>query len=426
MRPHSHRRAGTCCALVLGFGTAATADACEMHTLLGITPATGVWPTTTAPVGPGLDSAPAYLTTASISASFDTAAAHVSDPSINQWLINTTGTKGHSPSAAINATVSQIDANVRTVAYNASSVYVRASDIPSHAVGPFPGNPATPTDRNWTVRIPRSPTVQTGTKSTVAMGPIGVMVNGVAFFDARDAQSYNNQNVWHQNANVFEASSFDGGPGHPAPDRTNMSTGTYHYHQAPLALLNEIDPGNTGQHHSPLLGFAFDGFPIYGPYGFANADGTGGVDRIISGYQLRSITLRTTLPNGTALSPAQYGPAVGTQYPLGAYVEDYAWSAGAGDLDQYNGRFSVTPEYPQGIYAYFVTLDAAGKAAYPYIIGPQYYGVLATDNLPGSTIVVPADVNFYTPDTPEPAGLALFALATPTLTLRRQRRTATV
>jgi hypothetical protein len=325
----------------------------------------------------------------------------ITDPAIISWMINSGGTKGHSTSSTINAVVSKIDADVRTVAYNTGGVYVRASDIPSHDVGPFPGNPATPTDRNWTVHIPRNPQAQTGTKTATRLGPIGVMVNGVAIFDARDAASYSNQNVWHQNANYFEASSFDGAPGHPAPDQQNPSTGTYHYHQAPLALVNEIDPGNTGQHHSSLIGFAWDGFPIYGPYGYANVDGTGGIKRITSGYQARGITQRTTLADGTALQPSQYGPAVTAQYPLGAYVEDYAWLATAGDLDQYNGRFAVTPEYPQGTYAYFVTLDGAGKAAYPYIIGPQYYGVVATDNLPGSTITVPADVVYYT--APEPA-----------------------
>jgi hypothetical protein len=124
--------------------------------------------------------------------------------------------------------------------------------------------------------------------------------------------------------------------------------------------------------HSPLLGFAFDGFPVYGAYGFANANGSGGVRRIVSGYQLRSITTRTTLPNGTQLPPNQYGPAVSTQYPLGYYLEDFEYVTGLGDLDTYNGRVAVTPEYPAGTYCYWTTMDAAGNTAYPYVVGPSY------------------------------------------------------
>ena len=169
--------------------------------------------------------------------------------------------------------------------------------------------------------------------------------------------------------------------------------GNYHYHQAPLALLNQLDPGNSGEHHSPIIGFAFDGFPVYGPYGFANSDGSGGIVRESSSYTLRSITQRHTLPDGTVLPSNQWGPDVSAQFPLGSYVEDYTYAPGVGSLDQYNGRFVVTPQYPQGTYAYFVSLNAAGSSVYPYIIGPQYYGVVDTGNLQGGNIVVPADVN---------------------------------
>ena len=45
-----------------------------------------------------------------------------------------------------------------------------------------------------------------------------------------------------------------------------------------------------------------------------------------------------------------------------------------GSLDAYNGKFAVTPEYPNGTYAYFMTETAAGVPVYPYVIGPQYFG----------------------------------------------------
>ena len=74
------------------------------------------------------------------------------------------------------------------------------------------------------------------------------------------------------------------------------------------------------------------------------------------------------------LTAKQYGPAVSATYPLGRYVQDYDYVAGSGDLDQYNGRFSVTPDFPAGTYAYFVTLNNDGSPAFPYIINVQIYG----------------------------------------------------
>jgi hypothetical protein len=388
--------------------------ACDEHWAAGIEEPTGVWPTQSTVSDHSLASASAAQAAAQLSA-IDAS----SDASISSWMRNTTGQKGHSPSSAINALVSQINANVQTVAYNATDVYIHATGVPSHDVGPFTGNPAAPSDRNRTVHIPRTPVVNNGTKTSVGLGPIGVMLNGVAFFDPRDAQTYNNQNVWHQNANKFEAASFDTGPGHPAPDNASTSTpktGNYHYHQAPVALLNELDPGNTGQHASPLLGFAFDGFPIYGPYGYTNTDGTGGISLMSSSYQPRSITQRTTLPSGAAASFA--GPDVSATYPIGSYIEDYVYTAGTGTLDQYNGRFAVTPDYPLGTFAYYVTLNNAGSAVYPYIIGPQYYGVVSTDNLGAGSITVPGDVAYYT-GVPEPTSLGAIGLAGLMLTRRR-------
>ncbi|HSI32684.1 MAG TPA: YHYH protein [Tepidisphaeraceae bacterium] len=403
------RRARLAAALFAA-AVAPVAAGCPTHLLLGLQEPTGVWPTFSAGTtafGPALDS-PALDS--------------IADPAVTAWRQNLAGVKGTSAVTAINNVVGLVNADVQTVAYSATHVYVKTTGVPSHAVGPFgDGNPAIPTNRNRTVRLPRTPTANAGTKTSVGLGSIGVMVNGVAFYDSRDARSYNNQNVWHQNAIYFEAAGFDAAKGHPSPDMPSQSgtytSGNYHYHQAPITLLGQIDPGNTGQHHSPIIGFAFDGFPIYGPYGYANADGSGGVERITSSYQTRNISQRTTLPDGTVLSAGQYGPSLAT-YPLGAYTEDFSYVASSGDLDQYNGRFAVTPEYPQGTYAYFLTVDAAGNAAYPYIIGPQYYGVVDTANLGAGSITVPADVTFYV--VPEPGAVGVMVVGAMVM-LRRRR-----
>lgn len=406
-------RAGVLTAAVIGVGSVSVVRACDFHAALGLPESVGIWPAVNPAASvPGLTILSAAAKAPSALAAVSAAAPLVTDPAIVNWKLNTTGAKAHSANATINSYVSGILTDVDKVAYDASYVYVHSSDVPSHDVGPFPGNPAYPADRNRTYRIPRVPVAATTTHTNVGLGAIGTMVNGVNLFNALDAQTYNNGGTWHQVANVFEASSFDSGPGHPAPGQGmpqpgQLLAGTYHYHQAPTALINQLRPGgDNSSQHSPLLGFAFDGFPIYGSYGYANTDGSGGVVRETSSYQLRNITQRHTLPNGTSLASGQWGPDVSAQYPLGSYSEDYVYVAGSGTLDQYDGRIVATPEYPGGTYAYFMPLDASLKNAYPYVLGSQYYGVVDTANLGNGTITVPGDATYYFALAPEPSGIA--------------------
>ena len=72
--------------------------------------------------------------------------------------------------------------------------------------------------------------------------------------------------------------------------------------------------------HSPILGWAYDGNPIYGPYGYSNAvDATSGIVRQTSSYVLK------TTPDANRPST--------TTYPLGAFVNDYQFVQGNGSLD---------------------------------------------------------------------------------------------
>ncbi len=281
-------------------------------------------------------------------------------PELAAWLRNTNGRVGYG----------NILADVQLVRYSDNYVYVDSTGIPTYDIGPWPGNPNVPTNQNFVFKIVRSPAINTGTKRSTPLGPIAVWMNGVAIFNALDGFSYNNLNIWHRNAVVAEAPSFDVCLGHPAQG------GVYHHHQNPRCLYR-----TDSTLHSQLLGYAFDGYPVYGPYGYASADGTGGITRVRSSYRLRNITERHTLPDGTVLQPSQYGPDVSTIFPLGLYAEDYEYVSGLGALDQYNGRISVTPDYPGGTYAYFVTINADGSSAYPYVIGPQYYGIVVMENI---------------------------------------------
>jgi hypothetical protein len=311
------------------------------------------------------------LTNASIALALCSSLSAQLGPEVTSWRTNLNGAKGSSINPTINAVVSGVSADVQSVQYNTTDVYVRCTTVPSHNVGPFPGNPNTPGNTNSIFRITRSPRKATRNTRT-GLGPIGVFVNGVPAFNALDGRSYFNQGTWNQNAYVTEGRTFDAALGHPAPGRGGA--GLYHYHNMPLAVLTQ-EAETWGKGHSPLIGFSFDGFPIYGPYGFVNTNGTGGVRRMRTSYRKRSITVRQKLPNGTPLPSNRYGPVVSARYPLGYFVEDFEYVNTMGDLDQFNGRFTVTPQYPGGIYAYFVTVDASKTPEYPFIVGPQYYGV---------------------------------------------------
>lgn len=302
-------------------------------------------------------------------------------PEVTSWVINTTGQVGYLG----------ILSNVQTVQYTTTDVYVSCTCIPGYDIGPWAGNPNTPSNQNFCYKITRNPAENTGTKTATALGHIGVWSNGVSIFNAKDAFSYNNQGIWNQDAIPNEGASFDDCLGHPAPN------GEYHHHVNPTCLYDDMD----SLQHSPIIGYAFDGFPIYGAYGYANTDGTGGIKRMETSYSLRNITTRTTLPDGTVLSAGQYGPNVSATYPLGKYIEDYEYISGQGDLDEYNGRFCVTPDYPAGIYAYFVTIDGNLNPVYPYTIGAYYYGTVQTGNTgPGSGHnTVPGGAVTYNPST---------------------------
>jgi hypothetical protein len=321
------------------------------------------------------------------------------NPAITKWLQNTTGIKGrHYMSGNSTPFNDTAHANVQWVAYSSTSSYIKTQGVPAYVTGPFlDGNPSLTTAQNAIFKFPLTPVQNTGTPTPTTMGNIGVFINGVALFDYRDGVSWRNSTnslaggplggmgdgVWNRDAIVAEKGGFDCSKGHPA-------MGNYHHHQNPSAFNLDLTVISTvcnlyaadglykieSTKHSPLLGFAYDGFPIYGAYGYKNVDGTGGIERIKSSYKLRSITTRITYADGSTVTA---GPPVNATYPLGLFREDYYYdptSAATPDyLDEHNGRFCVTPEYPSGTYAYFCTVDANWNSAYPYVVGPTFYGV---------------------------------------------------
>ena len=123
--------------------------------------------------------------------------------------------------------------------------------------------------------------------------------------------------------------------------------------------------------HSPIIGWSYDGAPIYGPYGYS--DNSGGSIKILkSGY---SASISSIRPNPLTATGEQI-------YSEGLFVEDYNYDGG-GDLDEHNGRFCKTPEYPNGVYAYFSLINPTindddgsfknyRKPQFPYFIGNSY------------------------------------------------------
>ena len=286
------------------------------------------------------------------------------NPAITSWIVNATGQTGFAGIAT----------NVQQVQYSDNNVYVSTNDIADWIpIGyDWPNNPWFPESQNYVYKITLNPQEKLGTKTVTPYGHIGIWTNGVSIYNPKDAKSWQEEETWFQNAFYFEhleMETFDPCLGHP----NNMHE--YHLHVNPTCLYDDTD----STQHAPLIGFAFDGFPIYGAYAFANTDGTGPIKRMSTSYRMRNITDRTTLPDGTVLSASLAGPAL-VIYPLGAYVEDFEYIDGLGDLDQYNGRFCITPEYPEGIYAYFVTIDENQTPVYPYVLGPRFFGMVQPGN----------------------------------------------
>lgn len=328
---------------------------------------------------------------------------------------------------------SPVYAGVMQVSYSANWVYLRSTGLGYHTMGPwyldvartnlFPNFPA---NQFVLYRIPRSPVLVT-TKTLTLAGPIGYFVDGVAVFDNRDTFSYTNatgadaqpggampgpggggqgDGIWNRDAWVNEGVTFDSANAHQAG-------ANYHYHAntpALRAMLGDnveysattksyMEKSTPPTAHSPILGWMADGYPVYGPYGYSSPmDPTSGVRRMISGYVKRdggsgttnlAATGRTTLPAWAAraqgrsanLASGQYGPAVAGIYTLGRYLEDYDYRGELGytlgtdfDLDLDNGRFCVTPEFPAGTYAYFLSIESNGTPRFPYIIGRWFHG----------------------------------------------------
>jgi hypothetical protein len=201
----------------------------------------------------------------------------------------------------------------------------------------------------------------------------GVALNGIKFGPSsatffEDGSGLEVQD-WHYEALYFETLDGDGNNDN-IYGAHSTGAGLYHYHGDPVGYFAETVAngglGIDGSAHSPIVGYAADGYPIYYKYGYANIDGTGGIVTLESGYQLKSGSRSgdgTSAPNGT--------------YD-GEYVEDYEFTVTT-KLDECNGRFGITPDFPKGTYYYVITANwpviprcfAGSTLDNSFLIGPS-------------------------------------------------------
>lgn len=143
----------------------------------------------------------------------------------------------------------------------AGFLVIRSQGYPNHPTAIFPnsGNPNSILVQDFTFRLPLEPRVADSI-TRLPMGPVGTALNGVVFFNPFEQGGMNAvegySEVW-----------LDACCGHP------QQTGVYHYHKYPVCVKSPFK--DDGKEHSPIIGFAWDGFPIHGPY---EADGVMAMD----------------------------------------------------------------------------------------------------------------------------------------------------
>lgn len=262
---------------------------------------------------------------------------------------STAGVECSYSSSVFNADPSVNATSTATWSCASTTRSLAANGLPDHDVGTFP-NPACPNTIAAQVvsrTFSLSPSILASNGSSTNV--VGYGRNGVKF-DPGTAGTCDNSGsscslVGGSGAWKIEAlgqSSFDFGV-----DSNNAHVqpgGAYHYHGMPETWLAQMGGGTT----ITLVGWSVDGFPIYARYGYTDAlDNSSSIKAVTGSWQLQA-------------SPDANRPST-SLYPMGTFQQDWEYVAGSGDLDQCNGRYGVTPEFPAGIYHYYIT------DTYPYI-----------------------------------------------------------
>ena len=260
--------------------------------------------------------------------------------------------------------------------------------------GYWPPGPACPTDQNKQEYLAVEP-VPTESSCETGMGAVGLLVNGTSVYNWGDGQTYGN-GVWYNLAPTAEQYDVDICGGHAPP------TGDYHHHFYTSCLAKLI--GDEGNSHSPIYGFAADGYALYGPY---ESDGV----LAVSGWEIRdygaatteggcdttgqrSCVLNDVYDITQGVSSVASGPDIGASVTTlsgntlpavdGYYLEDYYYSGDQAGLsyrlDEHNGHDN---DDGRG-YHYHISLLAEGDKLvprFPFTFGPRFYGDLPDNAL---------------------------------------------
>lgn len=217
--------------------------------------------------------------------------------------------------------------------------------IPNHDTALFPnvGNPNRISPQQESYALPLEPQL-TDVATEVRLA--GVATNGVKM-EPQTAEVYSNTR-WRYEALTFQGRTegdtvnfpgnslgFDCNFAHVQPN------GHYHYHGVPTGLMPDAPA-------LALVGWAADGFPILGRYGYSTpGDSSSELVELRGSYQLKEGPRQPLTPGDSVTPPGDYD---------GTFVQDWEYAPDSGDLDRCNGRQEeVEIQGTTYAYAYYLT-----------------------------------------------------------------------
>ena len=250
------------------------------------------------------------------------------------------------------------------VNYDSSNVYVLSNNIVNHSVTVSDtSNVSYVNAKNQTLRysIPRralgSAFPASQPQNSLA---IAVLNNGLPIYNIQDTNTYQGNTTYHYNLVESTTSAFELG--------STTTTGVQYYHTLSADIVGTTAWGNATT-HSGVVGWAFDGLPIYGPYGYTEYENNG---------DIKTNTI-TNIKSNFVLKEGVRDTSVGGAH-TGEFVEDFTYNSALNGTAGYVGdsnlngklnmRYGKTPESPTTAIRFYVcTQDDSGNPMFPYHVG---------------------------------------------------------